>query len=354
MRVASNQVRALRAEGHDATLVAGHMGFKGNVPEEFDGIPVKLFRAYRLIPAWGFSGMVAPAMMIWLWKELRTADAVHIHMGRDLITLMSGLLSRIMRKRYVIQTHGMITPSKRVISKSLDFLVTNRIFGRASKIFFLTPNELTGLRRVGGDNLPFEPLINGVPSGSHKISPRTGKLDVLFLARLHPRKRPEVFATTASQLSSEFPDATFTISGPDEGSKSIIIDLMNILTPKDISGIQITDAIPAEIAVRRIEDCDIYVLPSLDEPFPMSVLEAMAAGVPVVVTESCGLAPYIVQSCAGLVVDSTQDGLTDAVRCLMQDERLRSRMGANGLELVQNEFSMLRVVSILADAYSKD
>ena len=48
VRVAANQVRALRTEGHDAILIAGHAGFENNAPTEFDGIPVKLFPVHRL------------------------------------------------------------------------------------------------------------------------------------------------------------------------------------------------------------------------------------------------------------------------------------------------------------------
>lgn len=352
MRVATNQVRALRADGNDAVLVAGHMGFEGKVPEEFDGIPVKLFRAYRLFSKWGFSGMVSPSMIVWLFREIRSADVVHIHMGRDLITLLSGLISRLTRTRYVVQTHGMITPSSRIVSIPLDVLATNRILRGASKVFYLTPDELVGLREVAGDNLPFQLLVNGVPSGVNEGSPKRAGLDVLFLARLHSRKRPEYFANSAAILAAEFPEATFTISGPDEGSGSDVMNVVERINPKYRSRINVTDAIPAEESVKRIAACDIYVLPSLEEPFPMTVLEAMAAGVPVVVTDSCGLAPYIEASDAGMVIDSSQAGLTKAVRWLMQNPNVRSSMGVNAMKLVGTEFSMHHVLSVIKTAYT--
>ena len=70
-----------------------------------------------------------------------------------------------------------------------------------------------------------------------------------------------------------------------------------------------------------------YVLPSVDEPFPMTVLEAMAAGKPVIVTDSNGLAGAVRDYGAGIVVpgDSAQ-ALVEAMQRLVSEPTLAERM----------------------------
>ncbi len=64
---------------------------------------------------------------------------------------------------------------------------------------------------------------------------------------------------------------------------------------------------------------EVYVLPSVREPLPMSVLEAMSVGLPVVVTNDCGLAPMVEQSRSGIVTDPAVPALAAAVDSILAD-----------------------------------
>ena len=71
----------------------------------------------------------------------------------------------------------------------------------------------------------------------------------------------------------------------------------------------------------------VYVLPSIDEPYGMSVLEAMSVGLPVVITESCGLASLVRTTGSGVVTDPSLEGLVEGVRAIISDPAAARRMG---------------------------
>ena len=72
------------------------------------------------------------------------------------------------------------------------------------------------------------------------------------------------------------------------------------------------------------------VLPSYSENFGNAVLEAMAAGIPVIVTPEVGLASAVSEHRAGLVVDGAAAALGKAIATLMSDESQRRALGENG------------------------
>ena len=353
IRVAVNQVRELRSRGYDAVLAAGFFG-EGIAPDEVDGVPVKLFPVRRLLPKTGFAGFNSPQLHRWLRENVLSADAVHIHLARDLVTLPAAWIARRAGVPFVVQPHGMIDPSSNPLSIPLDRAMTKPLLRSASSVFFLTDQERRGLVSVAGSSLTFEPLVNGVPSVAETgDSSQRSELDVLFLARLHPRKRPDYFIRSAINLIPRFPGVRFSVVGPDEGSLDGISRLIRAADPLTSSQIAVEGPLPMEATLRRVASSDIYVLPSVDEPFPMSVLEAMSLGKPVIVTESCGLAPYVKTHRAGLVISSAQNELTEAIAALISDADLRAQLSANARRLARDVFSMTAVGDQLTATYAR-
>ncbi len=90
----------------------------------------------------------------------------------------------------------------------------------------------------------------------------------------------------------------------------------------------------------------------VDEPYPMAVLEAMAVGLPVVVTDSCGLAPEVTSIGCGMVVPGDDvDALVGAVRKLLSSSALRDEMGTRGRAEVHRRFGTAAVARTLEQHY---
>ncbi|MDQ0734046.1 glycosyltransferase [Arthrobacter agilis] len=348
VRVAINQSRALVEAGHDVEVVAGALGFNGDMPAIFMEFPVRLFAAQTVVPRAGFAGLTSAPLLLWLTMNVRHFDVVHIHLARDFVTLPSAAIVRAARIPYIVQTHGMIDASNHLLAGPLDTVLTKPVLKRATQVLYLTDREAADLTELTNGRLALRYLPNGVPSTAGRVQGNSS-LEVLFLARLHKRKRPLQFVEMAIALHKAFPDVQFRLVGPDEGEAKSVQEA--------IAKANLGDAILWEGALDpvhtldRMSQADLYVLPSVDEPFPMSVLEALSLGLPVVVGRSCGLAERVRANGCGTVFDESLNGLTEAVAEYLADQGKRNSAGIRAQQIVKQCFSMNAVADELQVAY---
>ena len=352
LRVAINQSEALVERGHEVTIAGSYSGYP-SAPLDIEGIPALLFPASHVIPRSGFAGLAAPRLWTWLMRAAKEFDVAHIHAARDLVTIPAARICAFRGLRYVIQSHGMIDLSSRAMAKPLDAALTVPVLGRAHRVFYLNDRERCDLTAVmQGRDINLTELPNGVPLAEITSTGGHGT-EVLFLARLAPRKRPDFFVHAAGVLSGEFPTAKFSLVGPDEGEGGSTLSLIRQLD-SDGATINWEGPLPPTETLVRMARAAIYVLPSVDEPYPMSVLEAMSVGLPVIVTESCGLASFVRSARAGLVVNESQTSLIEALRELLAHPEAAQQMGERGRDAVRVRRSMASVASILETGYAVD
>jgi glycosyltransferase involved in cell wall biosynthesis len=349
LRVALNQATELRRRGHDVHLAAGWVG--GPPPTDLEGVPAHLFRSRRVVPPMGFSGMFSAGLVPWLVANARSFDAVHVHAGRDMTTVSAMTLARLRGVPYVAQTHGMVPPDQRAVAKVLDALATRRLLTNARRRFTLNDRETLELQQFLGPDASLTPLMNGllVPPQPPPRSP-SRPADVLFCARLHPRKRPAAFVKMARLLRDRGVDVTFGIVGPDEGELAAVLDLIRDLGLDDV--VRYEGALSHEHVQARLARCDVYVLPSVDEPFPMSLLEALSLGVPSVCTDSCGIADVLRESRGAVVTTPDPPALAEAVSALLADPVLLAAQAQTAYAVATNHFSIASVVDTLEREYA--
>jgi glycosyltransferase involved in cell wall biosynthesis len=346
--VATGHLGELAARGHEVELLALWRGAAA-APGELDGVPLRTRRARALVPGQGFLGLFHPLFALDLWRRLRGADVVHVHAGRDLVSLAALAVAVLRRRPFVVQTHGMVQPRRAAVARLFDRVYVP-LLRRARRALVLTAQEEAGLREVFGRKAP--PLLR-LPNGVRVTDtgePRADSGDVLYLARLHERKRPETFVEMAALVHKEAPGARFTMHGSDEGSLAAVLDLVEA---RGLTG-TVTYAGPLDhaTAVRRTAAASVYVLPSVNEPFPMSLLEALAAGTPSVCTESCGIAPELAARRAALVTDGSPESLAEAVLSLLNDPALRHRLARAGHRAIDEAFSITAVADRLETVYT--
>lgn len=354
VRVAINQAKALTDLGHEVAVAAAAGGFDGPLPLEYDGFPVHLFPARRLVPKSGFAGLISPGLFSWLAQAVRSADVVHVHLARDLVTLPAAALALLIRKPLIVQTHGMIDRTYNPLAVPLDRFLTRPVLHRARKVLHLTNRERQDLEDVAGKDLPLMHLPNGVDipevqAIEQQAGPQANP-EVLYMARLHSIKRPILMVEAARALCRARPQALFTLAGPDEGQAT---EVQSAIQKFDLADkVTWTGAISPDQTVNRMSNASIYALPSSAEVFPMAVLEAMSVGLPVIVTDGCGLAPMIQANAAGLVCGQSVEDFTEAIAALLDDSDRRIAMGANARRAVTEFHAMQRVATDLNAAYS--
>lgn len=344
--VATGQLAELAARGHEVGLLSLWRG-RGAAPAEVDGVPLRSRRARTLIPGQGFLGLLHPLLLLDLWREAGRADALHLHAGRDLVSLAALTVAAARRRRFVVQTHGMVQPRDGAVARVFDTVYVP-LLRRAAACLYLTEEERAGLEQVLGPRRPpLLPLPNGVRPQPEAATPDPTL--VLYLARLHPRKRPQAFVEMAALLAKEFPQSRFLLHGADEGELPAVHALIREHGLED--RVTYGGALDHPAALRAIAGAGVYVLPSVDEPFPMSVLEALAAGTPVVCTESCGIAEELRHRKAALVTDGSPGSLADAVRTVLTDEATRRALVEACHRAVKEAFSVTAVADRLEELY---
>lgn len=347
LRVAVNQSQSLIDLGHEVVIFAGYRGY-GQAPTEIQGVPTALSKSINIIPFSGFAGTFSLPMILLLRRQLSDFDIIHIHMARDLITLPAAAISKLLSQPYVLQMHGMVDPTDRWLAKPLDLLLTVPILKGAARILVLTDEEQASVSNVSKSELEFCRITNGVPVSKHGEVLETMPREVLFMARLHEIKRPAIFARVACELAREYPDVIFSIVGPDEG-EGPAVDA--IIQSSGLRNVRMEGAVRPENALERMRRAHLFVLPSRAEVVPMSILEAMSVGVPVVVSEPNGIAAHIQDSGSGYVVDQTEGQLKSAISKILSNDEIHKTMAIQALSLVRSRYSAESVAHELIGVY---
>jgi glycosyltransferase involved in cell wall biosynthesis len=236
-------------------------------------------------------------------------------------------------------------------------LGTRRVLQDADTVFALSDDEIGLLDAVLGARRPIDVLPNGIASPADPpVRPRAGApCEFLFLARLHPRKRALNFISAATALLSRGSQAVYTLIGPDDGDGAAVTSAITEFAKsqeKHANSLQWLGPLHPDQTSSRMADAYAYVLPSVDEPFPMSLIEAMAVGQPVVVTESNGLADVVSEYRCGMVVpNDSVESLASAMQQMESAPDMVAEMGRQAVTAVRDRFSMDAVADILEERY---
>ncbi|WP_069811700.1 glycosyltransferase [Streptomyces sp. TP-A0874] len=356
-RVALNLSQGLRRRGVDARIAALADGFDGPLPSSVESVPTWLFQARHPLPRFEVSGITSPALLARARRLVSGADIVHVHLMRDLVALPTALLALRCGRPVVLQTHGMVDPSEHRLARLVDLLGMRRVLRRADALLYLTETERREVAAVAGPGrlTTARRLVNGVPLQDPRPSSEPGRPPtVLYLARVQERKRPADFVSAMPTVLRHRPDARFLLAGPDTGAlagrmlalaeRLGVADSLEYLGPLDHPAV-----------LERMRRSDVYVLPSLVEPFAVSVLEAMSVGLPVVVTGTGGLSPDVEAAGAGRVVDSRPDSDNGPLlgRAILEllDPAENARASDAARRLVREQFSLEQVVETAHGVY---
>lgn len=231
----------------------------------------------------------------------------------------------------VVSAHGMLhqwaLKTKGWKKYPYYHLAERHILSLCSCLLALTVAEVEDYRRMGLTT-PVAVIPNGIeiqslPSAdlfleAHGLA-RDQRL-ILFLGRIHPKKGVDVLCRAWSRIANSHPDAHLVIAGP--GEKADIKRLEALIGTLSIkSRVSMTGLISGDVKLSALAASYCFVLPSHSEGLSVAVLEALAAGLPVVVSTACNQ-PEIEERRCGLISSATVDDVAVAVDHLL---RLPSR-----------------------------
>jgi glycosyltransferase involved in cell wall biosynthesis len=177
-------------------------------------------------------------------------------------------------------------------------------------------------------------LRNAVVISPQRELPGSPTPVVLTVARFQtPKDFGTLFRALAALDSGSF-HAQVAGDGPDRAAVEQLRETLGLQAAVELLGT--SDDVPALLA-----DADIFVLSSRSEGLPLSILEAMARGLPVVATAVGGIVELVDDGVTGFLVEPGDvDGMAAAIRRLVADPSLRMELGEGGRSRVADEFSI--------------
>jgi len=353
--------RALQQAGVDVEVLTTTADGDADLPPtppgggRYEGVPVRyLPRAFprRMFNARGLGAALEAAVA--------RADLVHVH---GLWTMPGWAASRRARRAgvpLVISPRGMLDPGsldRRAWRKRIAFGLVERRNLRAAAFLHATSEAEADALRLWAPGVPLVTLPNGVDAlgpglgAPGAIRRRLGIPDgepiVVFLGRVHPIKRLDLLASAFDRVRATRPDAHLVVAGPDEGGERARIGPRFAATGAHVHW---AGEVAGADKWQLLADSDCLVLCSDSESFGTSVAEALAAGLPVVVTHTCPWSVVEAERC-GFWVPQEASAIAAAVITLLDDPAKAREMGARGKALAQREHSWISIGRAMAGRY---
>jgi glycosyltransferase involved in cell wall biosynthesis len=300
---------------------------------------------------------VSPGLLRWLNNNVANYDVVHVH---GLFNPISSLGARTCIRRgvpTVIRPFGTLSMytfahRRQKLKQAWFNLVERNNLRSASAIHFTTEAERDEAARHG---LEFGERAHIVPPpvllADVDTNPIRRENVVLFLSRLHPVKNIEALIAAWLIVASERAGWKLVIAGSgDPGYEAIIRTLA--ASSEAGRSIEVTGFVTGTPKDRILSTASVFVLPSRHENFGVAVLEAIGAGIPVVITPEVQLAPFVVSHALGIVSSPDAPLLAAAIIQAIDDEDLRARVARTGRNLVQGYFGPEAIGQRLMSMYA--
>jgi glycosyltransferase involved in cell wall biosynthesis len=335
-------------------------------PVDVNGVEVWYFRQ-RKLPVLSAAAkapgiLYAPRMAPELERLVPGMDLVHTHLPFIYPTFAAARAAFKFSKPLFYHQRAVLDPALlkfRALKKHLFLrLIEKPIMRRATTLIALTQAEEESYRR-----LDVHTPCRVIPNGIHPIDalpdpglvsemgiPKAGRV-ILFMGRIHPIKGVDILLDAFSRIASVIDDAILVIAGPDQ--YGALTRLRRQVEETRLGGkVYFPGMVTGNAKLALLRRSTLFCLPSAAEGISIAILEALASGLPVLLTPGCHM-PEVEAANAGYVVPRTAETVgVKAIEMLMDSKRL-SEMSTNAKRLADREFSWPRIVDRMLDAYAE-
>jgi len=362
--------RGLVQRGHEVTVLTADLGLSGRSGNgaKFDPCPLGWrseqdgVRVIYLPTLAHYRALTLNPRVIRFGRtSVHDFDLVHFYGLYDLLGPIVGTFCRKQGIPYIIEPMGMYHPIDRgfLLKRTWHLLAGTAFWRHAAQIVATSEMEQ---QELVGDVLPPSELVvryNGLNLSEFADLPARGTFRakwkipaqeplILFLSRLLPRKGADILIEAFATCCPT--SGRLVIAGP-EGERGYRAHLEERARHSGVES-RVTFTGPVYDADKRalLADADVFVLPSTYENFANAPAEAIACGVPVVITNACGIR-NLVDGRAGLVIPPEKGALTDSLRRLLQDTELYARLKSSCRE-VAAELNWSRLIEQMEGYYA--
>lgn len=302
----------------------------------------------------------------WLHRNLARHDVVDVHGLYRFPLTYSAYRARQLGVPYVIRPHGALDPF--LYRQSSVSLPLKRLWERlfdlpnlhaASGVHYTTEEERD---RVAFLNLgaPAFVVPNGLDWGRFEALPPRGAFRaghgigdaplILFLGRVNFKKGIDLLIPAFTQVRQHHPGSILAIVGPDnEGYGSQVRRWIRDAGLDE--SVRLVGPIYGQAVLEAYVDADVFALPSYTENFGMTVVEAMACAVPVVISDQVNIHREVSTAGGGLVTPCDVSAVASAIQTLLADRAKREAMGVAGREACRVLYNWPRIVEQTREEY---
>lgn len=353
--------RALTETGNDVDVFTTNVNGERDSdvplmqPVDVEGVNVRYYPSVRLRRLYW-----APDLRTEFEARVRDYDVIHLHSVFLWPTLAAARVAQRAGVPYVVSPRGALVKDlfrrRGSLRKTLWMkLFEKRTLERAGAVHVTSTREADELRRFDLRLHRIEIVPNGLdvrPSFEHSDLParlleRFGEDPlVVYLGRLSWEKGLDRLLDALPGL----PRGVVVIAGNDDSNYQAQLE-QRAYSLRVTERIVFTGPLSRPQVETLLTRASVLVLPSYSENFGNVVLEAMAAGCPVVVTEAVGAAEIVRESQAGIVVPGEPASLCAAIQRLIDDSDLRHAMGERGKTAIRERFTWRAIVARMSEVY---
>ncbi len=353
--------KELVKNGVDVTVYTTNFDTKGilNVPINtgvmIDGVKVFYFPiTFRL---WQYSLDLHKSIR----KNIKSYDLVHITSVFLSISTLGSFYAQKFKKPYIISPHGTLMKvplAYHGIKKTIyNFLLEKRNLRKASALHFTSLlekeeylfSDLPKNRDVVIPNCFDGQLLeeNELSTGffRRKYNIKTNQKIILFLGRISWKKGFDTLVPAFAEVLKKEPIVLLVIAGPNEENyqKEVEKEIKNYKL-KISENVIFTGMLAGEDKNAAYKGSDVFVLPSYSENFGVSVIEAMSAGLPTIITHGVGISGEVIKRNAGWVVPKDANSIAEAILDILANPLKAKNIAENAKLLVRDEFLAHTVV----------
>lgn len=346
--------RSLAARGHEVDVFTTNVdgGGESAVPlrerVDLDGVGVHYFPSRFRRLYW------SPQMRNALLASVRRYDVLHLHSVFLYPTFAAARIAHYAGVPYVISPRGMLVPEliaakSRWTKTAWLHLIERRNFSGAAAIHFTTEREREDALRTRMPIRSSFVVPNGIDlRGAPASSPATRTNDtILFLGRITWKKGIDRLIAALPLIDR----ARLLIAGNDE--ENLIPRLRELAEHLGVANrIEFLGPVQGAAKDELLGRATLFALASMSENFGNVVLEAMAAGTPVVLTAEVGLSEEVRRARAGVIVPAQPRELANAINALLRDPDERRVMGERGRKTVETRFAWPRIAEEMEAQYA--
>lgn len=346
----------LVSNGHEVCV------FTFNIPktkeeEIFNNIKIIRVKAWELTSITGLQSTISFNAWFKLHKVIKDfkPDIIHAHHQFFFTTLIGMLLKRRYHIPTVTTLHlgsvDFIFGIKQLIVKTIERIM-GKIINNNSDLVIVGSRNL----RENGIKIGIEPtkcivIPNAVDLSFFKMirSYSSNPRNVIFIGRLISAKGPDILIKSAKYVSQKIPDVKFKIVGEGPLKKQLQEYVKRNNLSKNIT------ILGKILDIRDImKESDLYVRPSLVDGMPYGILEAMAAGLPVIASDVAGAPDIITHGKTGyLIKTGSARELADAIIDLLEKPEYLAVIAKNGLNYVISKFGWQDLYKSYENCYQK-